>query len=65
MALVNAAVELAQRGRKVLAVDFDLEAPGLDTFDILGAGVGPVRPGVVDFVREYVVTGQAPEVERL
>ena len=64
MALVNAAVELAQRGRKVLAVDFDLEAPGLDTFDILGAGAGPARLGVVDFVREYVVTGQAPEVGR-
>lgn len=62
MALVNAAVELAQRGRRVLAVDFDLEAPGLDTFDILGAA--REQPGIVDFVREYVVTGQAPEVER-
>ena len=62
MALVNAAVELAQRGRRVLAVDFDLEAPGLDTFDILGAARD--QPGIVDFVREYVVTGQAPEVER-
>ena len=62
MALVNAAVELAQRGRKVLAVDFDLEAPGLDTFDILRTT--PDRPGIVDFVREYVATGQAPEVER-
>ena len=62
MALVNAAVELAQRGRRVLAVDFDLEAPGLDTFDILGAA--REQPGIVDFVREYVVTGQAPEVEQ-
>ena len=62
MALVNAAVELAQRGRKVLAVDFDLEAPGLDTFDILGAAQD--RLGIVDFVREYVVTGQAPEFQR-
>ena len=62
MALVNAAVELAQRGRRVLAVDFDLEAPGLDTFDILRAAREQL--GIVDFVREYVVTGQAPEVER-
>lgn len=62
MALVNAAVELAQRGRRVLAVDFDLEAPGLDTFDILRTA--PDRPGIVDFVGEYVNTGQAPEVER-
>ena len=29
MALVNVAVELARQGRRVLAVDFDLEAPGL------------------------------------
>ena len=38
MALVNVAVELAQRGRRVLAVDFDLEAPGIDTFELV-----PVR----------------------
>ena len=62
MALVNAAVELAQRGRKVLVVDFDLEAPGLDTFDVLR----PVAksPGVIDFVGNYLAAGQAPEVER-
>ena len=34
MALVNVAVELVRQGRRVLAVDFDLEAPGLDTFDL-------------------------------
>ena len=62
MALVNAAVELAQRGRKVLAVDFDLEAPGLDTFDILRPP--PEVPGIIEFVGEYLATGQAPEVER-
>ena len=35
MALVNVAVTLALRGRRVLVVDFDVEAPGLDTFDVL------------------------------
>ena len=60
MALVNIAVELAQRGRCVLAVDFDLEAPGLDTFD-LPRPPSPV-PGIVDFVSEYLDTGQAPDV---
>ena len=62
MALVNSAVELANRGRRVLAVDFDLEAPGLDSFDLLR----PERevPGIVDFVREYLDTGQAPDVTR-
>ena len=61
MALVNSGVELARKGRKVLLVDFDLEAPGLDTFD----AVKPKKsaPGIVDFVKEYLDTGQAPKVE--
>ncbi len=61
MALVNVAAELAQRGRRVLAVDFDLEAPGLDTFD-LPRPPGST-PGIVDFVGEYLSTGQAPAVK--
>lgn len=62
MALVNAAVELAQRERKVLVVDFDLEAPGLDTFDVLRPAAE--SPGVIDFVGEYLAAGQTPKVER-
>ena len=62
MALANAAVELAQRGRKVLAVDFDLEAPGLDTFDALRSP--SASAGIVDFVSEYLATNKAPDVER-
>ncbi|MYE83606.1 MAG: ParA family protein, partial [Gammaproteobacteria bacterium] len=62
MALVNVAVDLVQRGRRVLLVDFDLEAPGLDTFDL---GSPPHRtPGLVDFVSAYLATGQAPDVTR-
>ncbi len=60
MALVNAAVELANTGRRVLVVDFDLEAPGLDTFDILHSETQV--PGIVDFVSGYIASGQAPEV---
>ncbi len=33
-ALANVAVELVRRGRKVLVVDFDLEAPTLDTLGV-------------------------------
>ena len=67
MALANAAVELARRGRRVLAVDFDLEAPGLDTFDILrprGEVQGEVQgevPGIIDFVHAYLQSGSAPD----
>ena len=60
MALVNAAVKLAQAGRRVLVVDFDLEAPGLDTFDVLKPR--EEVPGVIDFVTQYLESGQAPDV---
>ena len=62
MALVNAALELANKGRRVLAVDFDLEAPGLDTFEAMQPRE-PV-PGIIDFVSEYLDSGQAPEAGR-
>ena len=61
MALVNVAVELANRGSRVLAVDFDLEAPGLDTFH-LGRKASST-PGIVDFVESYLATGQAPDAK--
>jgi MinD-like ATPase involved in chromosome partitioning or flagellar assembly len=60
LALANVALELARTGRRVLLVDFDLEAPGLDTFDVLK----PERPasGIVDYVTSYRQTGTAPNV---
>ena len=62
MALVNVAVELAQRGRRVLAVDFDLEAPGLDTFDLRRPT--DTTPGMIDFVSAYLHSGHAPDVNQ-
>jgi MinD-like ATPase involved in chromosome partitioning or flagellar assembly len=60
MALVNVAVELVRAGRRVLIVDFDLEAPGLDTFNL----PQPKTPskGIVDYVLEYEERQQAPDV---
>jgi len=60
MALVNTAVELVKAGRRVLIVDFDLEAPGLDTFNL----PQPQTPtkGIVDFVSQYLTTSEAPDV---
>ncbi len=60
MALVNVAVELAKSGQRVLIVDFDLEAPGIDTFNL-------PRPmtttkGVVEFVLQYLERGESPDV---
>ena len=61
MALVNVAVTLAHRGRRVLVVDFDVEAPGLDTFDVLRPS--HEVPGVIDFVTQYLDVGQAPAAD--
>jgi len=60
MALVNAGVQLAQAGRRVLLVDFDLEAPGLTTFNL--AKPSTAIPGVVDFVSKYVEHGEASDI---
>ncbi|MCY3770130.1 MAG: AAA family ATPase [Gammaproteobacteria bacterium] len=59
MALVNTAVNLAMGGRRVLVVDFDIEAPGLDTFDVLKPR--EEVPGVIDFVTQYRKSGQSPD----
>ncbi|MCY4656841.1 MAG: ParA family protein, partial [Gammaproteobacteria bacterium] len=60
MALVNTAVHLAQNGRRVLLVDFDLEAPGLDTFPLLRPKSH--TPGIVEFVQSYIKENRAPDV---
>jgi len=57
-ALVNVAVDLALRGRKVLLVDFDLEAPSLPSFPLLGR----THPGVVEFIDEYLHSGKPPAI---
>lgn len=61
MALANVAALLAKDGRRVLLIDFDLEAPGLDAFEGLGCAKG--HPGVVEYVAEYLGTGKAPPID--
>jgi len=60
MALANVAVELAQGGKKVLVVDFDLEAPGVESYGLTCTDNSV--PGVVDYVHQYMESGQAPDV---
>jgi len=60
MALANVALELARTGRRVLLVDFDLEAPGLDRFEVLKPK--QPTPGIVDYVTSYRQTGTAPDL---
>ncbi len=59
LALANAALILAGQGKRVLLVDFDLEAPGLTTLLPFEEAAG--RPGVLDYVHHYLATDEAPD----
>ncbi|MFJ3669814.1 FxSxx-COOH system tetratricopeptide repeat protein [Streptomyces sp. NPDC090106] len=55
MTLANVAWILAANGQRVLAVDWDLEAPGLHRFfhPFLDPGTVRATTGVIDLIREY------------
>lgn len=58
LALANVACVLAREGKRVLLVDFDLEAPGLVTLpEFEGAAA---QPGIVDLIEAYVVDRVVP-----
>src|SRR5712691_10637842 len=61
MALANVAALLAKWGKKVLVVDWDLEAPGIERFfEPKTPELGPQRqktPGMVDLI-DALVQGQ-------
>ena len=61
LALVNIGIELAKTGRKVLLVDFDLEAPGIDTFNELEPPKS--TPGVVDYIADYLSSNRPPDFQ--
>lgn len=74
MSMANIACLLAREGKKVLIVDWDLEAPGLEHFfqphDDSLAGKLASAPGVVDLLqanrpawRDCIVTAQAKDVQ--
>ncbi len=60
MALVNVATQLISEGKKVLIVDFDLEAPGLTSYNWTHSCSD--SKGVVEYVTDYRATKQAPDV---
>jgi tetratricopeptide (TPR) repeat protein len=60
MALVNVATQLIGEGKKVLIVDFDLEAPGLTSYSWTRSCSD--SKGVVEYVTDYRATKQAPDV---
>ncbi|MBW8015230.1 MAG: ParA family protein [Planctomycetes bacterium] len=60
LALANVGLELAKKGRRVLLVDFDLEAPGIHTFSIMKPKTNNL--GLVDYINQYTNTRCAPDV---
>lgn len=60
MALTNVAALLSEMGRRVLVVDFDLEAPGIPSYDPFAEARG--KPGLVDYIHHYLETNEAPSV---
>jgi len=59
-ALMNVAIEMALRGRRVLVVDFDLEAPGLHSYRPFSRK--KKQNGMVEYVNQYLETAEAPDV---
>jgi tetratricopeptide (TPR) repeat protein len=62
LALVNTAVRLASRGKKVFILDFDLEAPGVDAFDWF-RDENP-RPGIVEYIGSFADDGKVDPLDQ-
>ncbi|MET9669074.1 FxSxx-COOH system tetratricopeptide repeat protein [Streptomyces sp. NPDC006475] len=66
MALANTAWILAANGKRVLAVDWDLEAPGLHRFfhPFLDPSTLGATTGVIDLITEYAWAAITPDTGR-
>jgi hypothetical protein len=62
MALANVAWILASKGKRVLAIDWDLEAPGLHRYfaPLLGDSKLAASSGLIDFLLEYWIAATHP-----
>ena len=53
MALANVADILARRGLRVLVIDFDLEAPGLERYFQVEKTAALANPGLIDLIQSF------------
>ncbi|MHB8208025.1 KGGVGR-motif variant AAA ATPase, partial [Mucilaginibacter sp.] len=60
LALCNIANRLAEFGKKVCIIDFDLEAPGIHLKYDNHIGLEGVTKGLVDYVYEFTKSGKVP-----
>lgn len=59
MAVMNTAYRLIAKGKRVLLMDFDLEAPGMDSFF---SAHGKDNPGIVEYISAYLDRGEVPSL---
>lgn len=60
MGLMNTAVRLSKKGKRVFIIDFDLEAPGIDPFL---APEDRNRQGLLEYVSDYAASGAVPDIK--
>lgn len=65
LALANVAHALAARGKRVVVVDLDLEAPSLHRFPGFAGASPPDAPGFLAYAAEYARTGRVPPHPKL
>lgn len=61
LALANIANRLAEFGKKVCMIDFDLEAPGLHIKFGGSIGKGGIKKGLVDYIHKFTSENVVPE----
>lgn len=60
LSLINSAQRLAKKGKKVFVLDFDLEAPGIDSFPLRG-DMSP-RQGIVEYISRFTSAGSVEDL---
>ena len=60
-ALMNCAYRLAEMGKRVFVLDFDLEAPGVDSFELSQSNAS--RPGLVEYIARFMDSGEVAPLD--
>jgi len=61
LALANVAFQLASEGKRIVLVDFDLEAPGLHKFPFCKSKTK--KPGLMEYIFDYVEKKSIPNIK--
>jgi len=64
LALVNVANRLAEFGKKVCIIDFDLEAPGLEYKYGNKIDVNSITTGIVDYIYKFTTERDVDSIEK-